>query len=451
MKTINKKLLIFFLLISISRIAFSQEILGSWYGQPDLGGIKLRIVFNISETDDGYFATMDSPDQNVKGILVDSVNFADNRLFIRIDKISLTYNGVLEEGIIKGELTQFGRSFSANLDRKSIQPNRPQTPQPPFPYISEDVIFRNEKDSIILGGTLTLPQQSGEYPAVILISGSGQQNRNEEIFEHKPFMVLADYLTRKGIAVLRYDDRGVGESTGDPALCTTADFATDTKAALEYLKSRKEINKRRIGLIGHSEGALIAFMLAARNKKDIAFIVSMGGSAQKGDSIILDQREMLFKTAGESSETISADRNRMRKAFALLNNQTDETVLKNKMKELFSGSGSERNIDIMVKQLTSPWMRYFLNYNPAIDLRRLKCPVFAINGEKDLQVEADANLNLMQKYIKRKLTVKKYPNLNHLFQNSTTGLPIEYGQIEETISNEVLSDIADWILNVVKQ
>lgn len=451
MKTINNKLLIFFLLISISRLAFSQEILGSWHGHPDLGGIKLRIVFNISETDNGYFATMDSPDQNVKGILIDSVSFVNNRLFIRIDKISLTYNGILEEGIIKGELTQFGHSFSVDLDRKEIHPNRPQTPQPPFPYISEDVIFRNEKDSVILGGTLTLPQQNGKYPAVILISGSGQQNRNEEIFEHKPFMVLADYLTRKGIAVLRYDDRGVGISTGDPTLCTTADFVTDTKVAVEYLKARKEINKKKIGLIGHSEGALIAFMLAARDKKDIAFIVSMGGSALKGDSIILDQREMLFKTAGESYETILADRNRMRKAFVLLNNEADETVLKTKMQELFLGSESDRNIGIMIKQLTSPWMRYFLNYNPAIDLRRLKCPVFAINGEKDLQVEADANLNQMQNLIKRELTAKKYLNLNHLFQNSTTGLPIEYGQIEETISPEVLNDIADWILNVVKE
>ncbi len=447
----SKIIILHFLCLFFSvNVLPAQEIIGSWHGNPDLGGMKLRIVFNISETDDGYFATMDSPDQGVKGILVDSVSFKDNNLFIRIAKISLTYNGKLEDNVIHGKLTQFGKSFDANLSKEEIKRNRPQTPEPPFPYVSEDISFRNEEAAITLAGTLTLPKENGTFPAVIFISGSGQQNRDEEIFEHKPFFVLSDYLTRKGIATLRYDDRGTGKSEGDPSKDTTKDFATDVKAAIEYLKSRKEINKKKIGLIGHSEGGLIAFMLAAENKKDIAFIVSMAGSALRGDSIILDQRQTLIKASGGNDLQALIDRNQMRQAFVILKENVEEDVIINKMQDIFSSTQSPRNVEIMAKQLSSPWMRYFLNYNPENDLKKIKCPVLALNGEKDLQVDAEANLNKIKETVKSKLTVIKYPDLNHLFQTSVTGLPSEYGQIEETLSPQMLEDITIWILDTVK-
>lgn len=441
-------------------IAFSQEITGQWHGMADINGTKLRITFNISKDGQNYSATMDSPDQGAKGIPVDSVIFDNPVIKIKISKIFFEYKGELKNNdLIEGTVVQGGMSIPLKLGRKEIEApqkasvKRAQNPVEPYPYLSEDVKFRNEKENFSLAGTFTLPSGSRKFPAVILISGSGLQNRDEEIMGHKPFLVLSDYLTRKGIAVLRYDDRGCAGSEGDPLNATTADFATDAQSAIEYLKSRKEIDPKKIGIIGHSEGGIIAFMLAAKNK-NIPFIVSMAGSAIKGDSILLQQRQAIFKASGMTDEQIAKDSDYMREAFQIAQNTSDKNELKIKLTEILEGSPLSNTVDILVGQFSSPWMRYFLSHDPSADIAKVKCAVLALNGDKDLQVISTPNLNTIKNVLNKngnnKVTIKEYPALNHLFQSCQTGSPVEYEKIEETINPQVLHDIAEWILKTVK-
>jgi pimeloyl-ACP methyl ester carboxylesterase len=290
---------------------------------------------------------------------------------------------------------------------------RPQTPQQPYPYTTEEVTFRNEKDGATLAGTLTWPigydPKSHKKPTVVLlVTGSGQQNRDEEIFEHKPFLVIADYLARQGIASLRYDDRATGASFGgDIASATTEDFSRDAAAGLKFLRGMKAFSK--VGLIGHSEGGAIAFILGAKGMTD--FIVSMAGPGVKGDTLLVMQQNRVAELMGITTKTSIAQ---LRK---------NEQLLK------------------------TPWFRWFIDYDPSADIKSTHCPVFAINGNRDCQVISQQNLTAIEQLLpKTKMTrVKEYPGLNHLFQHCSTGNTNEYRQIEETISAEVLSDIAEWI------
>lgn len=276
MKTLT---ILFTLLLSVC-IVSAQEISGKWYGMLKLPGTELTIVVNISKTEAGaYTATMDSPDQGAFGIPVNSVTFENKQLELKIDALQAAYKAELVDMVLKGTFTQMGQDLNLNLSQEEIKKPkalRPQEPQKPYPYHDEEVTFTNSKAGIKLAGTLTLPNKSGKFPAVVLISGSGPQNRDEEVFGHKPFLVLADYLTRNGIAVLRFDDRGVNLSEGDHSTATSADFATDVESAVAYLKTRSEIDHKKIGLMGHSEGGLIAPMVAAKDKS-IAFIVLLAG------------------------------------------------------------------------------------------------------------------------------------------------------------------------------
>ena len=338
--------------------------------------------------------------------------------------------------------------------------NRPQTPQPPFQYTVEEIAFLNVLDSVTLAGTLTYPKTGTDFPAVILITGSGPQNRNEEILGHKPFWVLADYLTNHGIAVLRYDDRGIGESTGDFSNATTVDFAKDVSAAVNFLKTRKEINTKKIGLIGHSEGGVIAPMVASENK-DIAFVVAMAGVMIPGSELLLRQKELQLSAMGSSkvyiSKEIEFDTGIMNiitnsATDSLKNNlekYTDAYFKKNSKFASEHGMTEEYYKTIIVGSYSSPWLSNFIKYDPKSALENLDCPLFAINGEKDLQVPAEENLgalqNIMDKDTSKRFTLKSYPNLNHLFQECKTGMVQEYGQIEQTISPQVLVDIAGWV------
>lgn len=340
---------------------------------------------------------------------------------------------------------------------------RPQIPQEPFEYNVEEVFFQNTQDSITLAGTFTYPRTGRNFPVAILISGSGPQNRNSEIFGHKSFWVLADYLTNRGIAVLRYDDRGVGESTGNFSKATSVDFAEDVVAAIAYLKSRKEINLNKIGLIGHSEGGIIAPMVASENK-NVAFVVSMAGVMLPGSELLLLQKELQLQSMGSSEVFITKEIEFDKGIMKLINASASDSLKRNLEKytsEYFKKNpkfASDHGMTetyyktLIVESYSSPWLSNFIKYDPKNALESLECPLFALNGEKDLQVPAKENLEVLEHIStidsSKKFTLKSYPGLNHLFQECKTGTLMEYGQIEQTLSPQVLQDIAEWIDNL---
>ncbi|MCL1938134.1 MAG: alpha/beta hydrolase [Candidatus Azobacteroides sp.] len=352
-------------------------------------------------------------------------------------------------------------TFPLNWKKAEESPTsiaRPQEPKAPYPYHSENVQFENKQAGIRLAGTLTWPKEGKNFPVAVLVTGSGPQNRDEEVFGHKPFLVLSDYLTRKGIAVLRYDDRGVGESSGTYVTANLDDFAADAYAAVNYLKTRKEINTKKIGIIGHSEGGTIAFLLASEKNSPLAYIVSLAGMAIPGDSLLRMQRYLVSKKMGISDAQIEQNEMFIDIANGIVNKCPDDFILQNIDKladkalpdSLKENELIKKTFQQEIKQMANPEYRSLINCNPFDALTKIKCPVLALNGEKDLQVPADANLNQVKALVKSSVTIKKYPDLNHLFQHCTTGLPNEYTNIEETISPEALSDIAEWIKQVVR-
>ena len=339
-------------------------------------------------------------------------------------------------------------------------PNRPQTPEGPFDYNIEDVSFTNTKDSIVLAGTYTFPKKGKNFTSVILISGSGPQDRNSEIFDHKSFWVLADYLTNNGFAVLRYDERGVGESTGDFSKGTTIDFGRDVEAAIDYLKTRKETNQKKIGLIGHSEGGVIAPMIASQNK-DVAFVVSMAGVTIPGSELLLLQKELQLNSMGSSKEYIAKEidfDNGIMKVVTTSEKDSLQGNLEKYTSEYFKehpkfasekGVNEEYYKSIIVGTYSNPWLSTFIRYNPMNSLKNLKVPLLALNGELDLQVPVKENFEVLEAIQKKDpskdFTLKSYPTLNHLFQECKTGSLAEYSQLEQTLSPEILKDISEWL------
>ena len=448
----------------------AQEIAGQWNGVLKVQGTQLRVIFNISKADNGYSSTMDSPDQGAKGIPVTSTNFENSTLKLVVSNASIEYEGVLgKDNNIVGNFKQGGQSFPMNLSKGKVEKEklvRPQEPTKPYPYYSEDITFENKKAGINLAGTLTLPRKDGVFPGVVLISGSGPQNRDEELLGHKPFLVLADYLTKNGIAVLRFDKRGTASSKGDFKTATTLDFSTDVEAGVKYLQTRKEINKRKIGLIGHSEGGIIAPIVAV-NSKDIDFIILLAGTGIPGDQLLLIQQELIGKATGVSDIDLQISKALTKGAFEIVKKSTNTEKLKtdltkyvkqflkdNPNSEKPEGMSEDDFIKLQVNQISSPWMQYFIKYNPAIALEKVKCPVLAINGEKDLQVLPKENLEAIKKALakggNKKVTTKELPNLNHLFQECKTGSPDEYSTIEQTFSPNALVEILKWIQTQTK-
>lgn len=442
--------LAFFVCCFVTSCSSQVDVTGKWYGSFDAGGFDMRLIFTIEHSEEGYTATMLSPDQTDREIPVTSITFINNELAVGISDIDFSYTGKLNSNeVIEGTFTQGGQTFALNLSREEIKlATRIQEPQPPYPYKEENITFQNEKAAIKLAGTLTLPRSSGEFTAVVLVSGSGAQNRNEELLGHKPFLVLADYLTRRGIAVLRFDDRGVGESEGDYRQATIADFATDAEAAINYLKTRKEVNKNKIGIIGHSEGGGIAFMLAAEQKP--AFIVTLAGPGVNGPDLLRLQRKAIFTASGIPEIYIDQFNDYMTQAQELAVRASGRAELEEGIRKLFTGTQMEKQIEPAVNQLSSPEIVSFLKYDPQSYFKKINCPVLALNGMLDMQVTCGENLSAIMDGItangNKEVTTKPYFGLNHLFQTATTGLPGEYGTIDETINNEVLQDIADWLL-----
>ena len=412
-------ILVLFALVAMTGLAQvnpTTTLLGSWSGKLKIGTMSLTIVLHLEQADGYVKVSLDSPDQGAKGISGYKEYLSDDSVAVKVESLNVTYRAKLKDGKLDGKFTQRGFTIPLEMTRGVPEVKRPQMPQPPYPYVTEEVTFRNEKDSAILAGTLTWPvgynSKSKKKPMVaIFVSGSGQQNRDEELFEHKPFFVIADYLARQGIASLRYDDRATGQSMGGDVInATSEDFARDALAGIEFLRSKKSFSK--VGILGHSEGGTIAFMLGGQKKVD--FIVSLAGPSVKGDTLLAAQSNRIMMLSGQLP-----------------------TMTVKKYRET-------------VAEMNNPWINWFTDYDPSDNIRKTRCPVFALNGDRDCQVLSTLCLPALRQLLpaSKDNLIKEYPGLNHLFQHCTTGLPTEYGQIEDTISPEVLKDIAEWINNL---
>ncbi len=438
-------------------------LLGNWIGTIEFQKRNLTLVFRVNYFEkDSIHAFMDSPDQGAKDIKVSNLLVRGDSVFIRVKSLGVSVAGILsiKDSMITGIFRQsiFNGPIILKKVEKIPQINRPQEPKPPYPYQSNEISFKNETDQIELAATLSIPNTLGKYAAVVLISGSGPQNRDEELLGHKPFLVLADYLTRNGIAVLRYDDRGVGKSKGVFANASTYDFSRDAEAAVHYLKTLPNIDTTKIGLIGHSEGGMIAPIIASHNQS-IHFIVLLAGPGLSGEEILLKQSALIAKTQGETEKNIAKANKINTKIYKIVKHEKDNSVAANKIRKAFDKYletlTKEERIPLeaqkesMIQQILSPWFRIFLSFDPKKYLTKTHCAVLALNGANDLQVPPDENLAAIEKYLKaagnNNYMIKKLPHLNHLFQTSATGSPNDYIKIEETFSPVALLIIKDWI------
>jgi uncharacterized protein len=445
----------------------AHPLAGNWLGTLKVGAISLRLAVEVTAKPDGTYAgTLNSLDQDAVARPVDEVMLKDKSVHLALKAFRLAIDGTLNEAAteISGKFKQGGLALPIVLKKSEHPPaprKRPQEPKPPYPYRSEEVTYENKAGHAKLAGTLTIPRGDGRFPAVLLITGSGPQDRDEQIFGHRPFLVLADYLTRRGIAVLRVDDRGVGKSTGDVQKATSEDFAGDVEAGVAFLRSRPEVDPAKIGLIGHSEGGIIAPMVANRTH-EVAFIVMLAGPGVTGDEILRMQMEFLLKQVGASESMVARSVDYQKKLYAAVNGEHDAAALEKKMKALRAeyiasltpaekkqaGAGEDSS-ESGAKVLGSPWFRFFLAYDPRPALTRVQCPVLALIGEKDMQVPPKANIPELEKALKsggnKDFTVRELPHLNHLFQACENGSVTEYAKIEETFAPAALEVIGKWI------
>lgn len=449
------------ILVSLTAASPGRDITGDWSGK--IQG-ALTLVLHVQRGTAGYTATLDSPDQGSMGIAIDTLAFSGDSLHFQMRRLQAAYAARMSAGgdTLVGMWRQGGMALPLTLSRGAPPPKKPrQEAWPPYPYDTLEVSVPNPQASgVTLAGTLTVPRGKGPFPAAVLITGSGPEDRDETIFGHRPFRVLADHLTRHGIAVLRLDDRGVGRSTGLFAGSTSEDFASDALAAVAFLHGRKEIAPKEIGFIGHSEGGLIAPM-AANQRRDIAFVVLMAGPGIRGDSILVLQSTLVRRSLGVGEEELARERAVSRRLYAA-SRQNDSAAVVSATLELvqlqLAGVPQER-IQAMggpdsiaagaLRQMASPWMRFFVSYDPAPALERLKCPVLALNGSKDLQVPPRENLAAIQSALQRggnkDITVRELPDLNHLFQTASTGAVTEYAGIDETVAQVALDTISQWL------
>ncbi|MBX0332739.1 alpha/beta fold hydrolase [Pontibacter sp. HSC-14F20] len=445
------------------------QVYGPWHGTLEAPGTRVTLVFRLSSSESGELAaTMDIPGQSVKGMAIPEAGLKQDSLYLRIPAGGIAFAGKLTgTGTINGSWKQSGMSFPLALTKGEVPVvRRPQMPVPPYPYQEQEVTVENKAAGITLAGTLSIPTGKGKHPAVILFTGSGKQDRDMTLLEHKPFLVLADHLTRQGFAVLRLDDRGAGKSGGNATMATTQDFVSDAQAAYTYLKTHQAVNLEKIGLLGISEGALIASSVAATNK-DVAFVVLMAGSAGPGVDLLVSQNEAILKSQLQADELQKYLKLR-RAQFEVAASNTEMFEASQKIRALeqearASLTDKDKQLAIMlspqaenavVAQIMTPWMRYFLAYDPAPALQQLKMPVLALNGSKDLQVPAAANLVATEKALKaagnKRYTIKELPGLNHIFQTADTGQVHEYGTIEETMAPVALETISTWMKGVMK-
>ncbi len=435
-----KKFLFLWLLL-LPTIAGAQKVEGRWTGVAGGGAMSLRINVEFDESGDGGKAQ--SPDQSAQWFPVSAVAYNDGEVTFTVNDWRFEYRGVFgDDGIIRGSVTQPGITLPLDFTYVIGEWEVLRRPQDPvdFPYIVEDITFPN--GDIALAGTLTMPTECASR-AVVLVSGSGQQDRDETLMEHKPFLVLSDYLTRRGIAVLRYDDRGFGKSGGNYMTSSVEDFATDAAAAIDYMRSR---GFSKVGIVGHSEGGMVALMLAAEGRPD--FIVALAAPGVDGRTLADSQFKAMLTATGLPQEVIEANRKINNAALEIILSTGDREEMAARMKELFAGTPSAGSEQLVIERNLLPVMQSILRFDPAKYYPRIACPVLAMNGEKDVQVIAALNLGGIRTGLAHNpdLTVISYPGLNHLFQTAETGSLDEYRKIEETFNEKVMQDIADWLL-----
>jgi uncharacterized protein len=437
---------------------FASE--GTWQGALETPGLRLRLQLHITHDDKKQLvAALDSLDQGVNGMPASKVSQKESTIDFEIPGVGGAYEGTLNtaKDFITGTWTQSEVPQKLNFIRQDqpLELSRPQNPAKPYPYVEEDVTFPNAKaNNVTLAGTLTTPRTAGPFPTIVLLAGSGPHDRDETLAGHKPFLVLADALTRSGYAVLRYDKRGIANSTGDYATATTEDFASDAEAAISYLKTRHDLNMKKFGVIGHSEGGIIAPMLAVRNPQQISWLVLLAAPALRGEDTLLLQSKLIAQAGGLSDVQIASSLAFDRKAYSLVREEHDPADLEKKLNDLVRVSGLAASLPppalkSQIRLIGSPWFRFFLDYDPAATLKKVTCPVLALDGDKDLQVPSAENLPLIQSALEagdnQSFEVKEMPGLNHLFQRSETGSPSEYGVIQETFSPEALNKITTWL------
>ncbi|KAA3636762.1 MAG: alpha/beta hydrolase [Bacteroidetes bacterium] len=451
-------------------IGAAEKVLGDWNGVLEIPGMPLLIVFHILDVDGNLQSTMDSPDQGANGIPMNETTYEDEQLKIVATSLGAEYTAELNEAgdSLVGVFKQNGMTWDLIMTREEVEREEVVRPQEPkdFPYIQEEVKFKNPKGGHRLAGTLTMPNDGKFEKVVVLISGSGPQDRNEEVLTHKPFLVLSDHLTRKGIAVLRYDDRGVAESEGEFSGATSKDFADDAAAAVAYLKGRNDMKGKAIGLVGHSEGGMIAPIVASENK-DVDFIVLLAGPGIEIPELLLLQQDKI----GEAEGMPEASRKTMQKmakdifAYIEANYDLPEEQITAGLTELVEKHydnfteeekqmlGTKENfINQQTRMLVSEWYLYFTQFTPDDYLSKVKCPVLAVNGELDLQVTSKENLEGIRKSLakakNKNVTIHEFKGLNHLFQKTTTGAPSEYAMLEETFNEEAMNFISNWLLSL---
>jgi pimeloyl-ACP methyl ester carboxylesterase len=450
--------------------ANAKVLEGNWQGTLKVSTFELRLAFHVTSAQDeagAVTATFDSIDQGATGLPVDRIALAeDGTATFTLKKLASTYQGKLNpEGTqIDGTWTQGGITMPLVMKRTSQVEvrRRPQTPEKPYPYAEIPLQIENPAGKVTLAGTLTVPRGDGPFPAVVLISGSGAQDRDETILGHKPFLVLADALTRRGVAVLRVDDRGVGGSSGATMASTSEDFTGDVLAEVAALKARPEVNPRKIGLIGHSEGGLIAAMVASRSG-DVAFIVLMAGPGLPGEQILRRQGELITRAMGADDREVQRQQDLQRRLLDIIKAEPDPKRVEERIRAALKESVTALTDDekkqagaltaaakAQVQLAASPWLRFYLTYDPRPVLENVRCPVLALIGEKDLQVAPRENLDAIAGALRAggngQFQVRELPGLNHLFQTCRTGSVTEYGTIEETLAPVALKAIGDWVM-----
>jgi len=437
-----------------------ESIKGIWQGTLKFPGLEVRIAFKFSETPDGKIqAVMLWPDENEIEIPATAVVFKYPDLRLDFAAARGSFEGQIKEGVIEGQWKQGQRVKPLVLKQVSeiAKLARPQTPKPPYPYDQQEVTFANREANVEIAGTLTLPRENQPCPAAILIPGAGAHGRDYTILGHRPFLVISDYLTRRGIAVLRYDERGVGASKGDRSQATSEDYAQDVIAGINFLKTRKEIDLQLIGLIGHSEGGIIASIAAAK-LPDVAYIVMMGSPGLPGEEYNYQYEESMSRALGMSEEAIAENRVFQERVLAVVLHEEDNSVAEEEIIKIYQEFGLEVSADrgmIAIKRFISPWFRFSITHDPGATLMTVRCPVLAVIGEKDVHVPPEGNIQALERALEtggnKDYRVEELPGLNHFFQTTETGSPVEYGKIEETISPVALELIGNWILEHAKE
>jgi pimeloyl-ACP methyl ester carboxylesterase len=435
-----------------------SKVEGTWQGAIETGNMRMRLQLHLSHDEKGQLtAAVDSLDQGIQGIPASHVTERAGQVKFELPAFGAEYNGAVSasKNEITGHWNQNGNLETLDFRRsdKILELRRPQNPAKPYPYKEEEVSFAAGDGRLTLAATLTLPQGAGPFPAALLVGGSGPNDRDETIAGHKPFLVLADSLTKRGIAVLRYDKRGIAKSTGNYADATMENFTQDAQAAFGYLKSRKEVDLKRLGIIGHSEGGILGALVATRSN-DLNWMVLLATPATTGERTLLRQSELIARAGGLAEEQITRSLEFDRKAYAAVREEKDAAALERRLRTLVDQSGlgaamPPAALQAQIRMMSSPWFREFLDYDPAPALEKLKCPVLALSGDRDLQVDSTENVPLLRKAYEssgnKDFMVVEIEGVNHLFQKAQSGSPALYGAIEETIAPEILTAVGNWV------